>query len=460
MFLAVTSCGADGEPSSGTTIATVPAEPATGVVPAPLTSTLPASTVPTVTAPSTSTSTGDLGRGADPGVAIEVGAARAAGEGFTLLRGRRVGLITNTASQIDGQPLVEVLAHSAEVDLVVVFSPEHGVDGGRPAGVAVDDSADTGGGFVVRSLYGVNRAPTPASLSEVDVLVFDLQDVGVRAYTYLSTMGLAMEAAAKADIPFVVFDRPNPLGGRYLGGFTRRSGFESFISQYPVPAAHGLTAGELAQAIQGEGWLPGLEQLDLQVVTMTGWQRADTWSATGLDWLPPSPSLPTVEAAAVYPATVLFEATTMSLGRGTAEPFTLLGSPWVDGVEVAAELNQRQLPGVRFEPAEFTPVASPSVPSPTYEGERLTGIRIVVTDEARVEAVELGVHLLEVFWRHGGTRGVGPLIDRGATLDLLAGGGELRAGIEAGVSASAIIDQWQAEIEAFDTLRRPYLLYD
>ncbi|MGB5758135.1 MAG: DUF1343 domain-containing protein, partial [Acidimicrobiales bacterium] len=275
------------------------------------------------------------------------------------MSGKRVGLIASRASVVGDRTVIDLLAQSDSVDLVSVFAAEHGIRADVDAGATIDDGVDPATGLAVHSLYGATRSPTAEMLADIDVLVFDLQDVGARFYTYTATMGLAMQAAARAGIPFVVMDRPNPIGGTSLGGAVRDDDHRSFVGQYPIPAVHGMTAAELALAIRGEGWLDGLEGLDLRVVAMSGWARDDLWADTGLAWVPPSPGLPTALTALVYPATVLFEATTLSFGRGTDHPFSQVGAPWLDGEDLARALNDRNLPGIRFRAVTFTPLAAP-----------------------------------------------------------------------------------------------------
>ncbi len=444
--IGLTSCGS-GDPNQGEV----------RVRPAPATIATTVTTAATVV--TLSSTTGEVGSSTPPAdeVRVRVGAGVLADDGFTALAGRRVGFITNNAARVDGERVLDLMIRSEVVDLVAVFAPEHGIEANDPAGSELGDTTTQGGEIIIHSLYGPNRAPTQESLADLDVLVFDLQDVGVRAYTYLSTMGLAMVAAAEAEIPFVVLDRPNPLGGDYLAGYVRDPDLDSFISAYPVPAAHGLTAGELALAIKGEGWLDGVDRLQLEVVAMEGWHRDLLWSQTDLAWLAPSPGLPTVDATSVYPGTVLFEATSLSVGRGTEEPFTLIGAPWVDGERLAAELNSRAIPGVWIEAVNFTPIATPLVPDPQYDRQALGGIRIVVTDRAALQPVELGIHLFEAVKAQ-----VGPdaLDTRSEMLDLLAGSDRVRHGFDAGVDAEAIIAGWADEVSAFAVLRQPYLLYD
>ena len=410
---------------------------------------------------------------------VRVGAEVAAADGFQRFRGQRVGVILNVASVVDGRSLLDVLAAADGVDVVAAFAPEHGVRGDEPAGAPVGDTVDAATGVPVHSLYGDRRAPGPEQLAGLDVLVFDLQDVGARPYTYLATMGLAMQAAARAGVPFVVLDRPNPLGGAGTGGagaggagaggggsggagvegWVLDPAFASFVGRYPVPLVHGLTAGELARMVQGEGWLDGLDGLRLDVVPMSGWSREQRWADTGRSWVPPSPGLPSADTAAVYPGTVLFEATSASVGRGTAEPFSLIGAPWADGPAAAGELNARSLPGVRFEASTFSPAPTPAVPDPPLAGQQLSGVRVVVTDPAAVRPVALGVHLLEVFGAQARAAGETGFVARPATLDALAGTDRLRLALATGTPAAEIVAAWTAEDAAFDQLRQPYLLY-
>lgn len=444
-LMMATACAPTGQATGRSTLQTAPA----------LATSAPPSSVPTVPTATTNTTPTPGGR-----ETVMVGAARLADDGFATLNDQRVGVVTNDAVQVGGRSLLDLLVEADNVDLVAIFAPEHGLAALDPAGTAVGVGTDPARDVVVHSLYGAQRAPTPEALADLDVLVFDLQDVGVRAYTYLSTMGLAMVAAAEADLRFVVLDRPNPLGGERLGGYVREPSVDSFIAQYPIPSVHGLTAGELALAIKGERWLVGLDDLELEIVAMEGWDRGDRWSQTGLTWSPPSPSLPTVESVALYPGTVLFEATSLSVGRGTDEPFTVVGGPWVDADGVAQLLNDRGLAGVRFEATTFTPVASPSVPDPPLVDQVVPGVRIVVENGEQILPVEVGVHLLEVFWRQAEDRGIDDFLAEPDLLDLLAGTSRLRRELQQGIGASAIIDAWSDDLAGFDELRLPYLLYD
>ena len=391
---------------------------------------------------------------------VRTGAQRLAAEGFNQLRGRRVGLIVNHTALVDSVHLIDAVHAATDVEVGALFGPEHGLRGEDEAGETVEDGRDVRTGAPVHSLYGATRKPTPQMLQGLDALVFDIQDVGARFYTYVSTMGLAMQAAAEAGIPFVVLDRPNPLGGRYASGFVLEPEHASFVGAYPIPVAHGLTAGELARMIQGEGMLDGLEDLQLEIVPMEGWTRATRWPETGLPWIAPSPNIPDWETAFVYAGACFFEAASASEGRGTRQPFKLLGAPWTDADALADTLNGRDLPGVRFEPAAFTPTSIEGMASnPKLEGEGLQGIRYVVEDAAAFRPVETGIHVLHTFYEQAQRKGIRDFIARPDWLTTLAGTERLGELLGAGAAPEAIIAAWEEEVAAFEERRTSYLLY-
>ncbi len=291
-----------------------------------------------------------------------------------LLKGKRVGLIINqTARLSSGKFLVDVLIQKG-VKIVALFGPEHGVRGEAAAGEKVSDTIDQKSGIPIFSLYGKTRKPTPPMLANVDVLVYDIQDVGARFYTYISTMGLCMEAAAEKGIPFVVLDRPNPLGGLKIDGPVMEDSLKSFVGMYPIPVVYGLTCGELAMMINEEGWLSGKSKCKLTVIRVEGWARSMLWPDSGLNWIPPSPNIPTIGAASTYPATCFIEATNISEGRGTEKPFQYIGAPFIDGELLAKDLNKLSLEGVVFSAVLFTPTSS------KFTGERCSGVFVDVTD--------------------------------------------------------------------------------
>lgn len=378
---------------------------------------------------------------------------------FAPLHGRRVGLVANqTSTTADGRHLFDVLAAHRSVDLRAVFAPEHGVRGRAAAGAEIGDFTDAATGVPVLSLYDTTRAPTSTELADIDVLVYDLQDAGARFYTFISTMGLAMAAAADADVEFVVLDRPNPLG-EDVAGFTRTPDHVSFVSSYEIPATYGMTPGELARMVAAEGLIDGRVLPEPTVIELVNWQRTAPWPAIERPWIAPSPGLPTEESVLTYPATVWFEATTLSFGKGTLRPFNLIGAPWIEAVQVADSLNAIGLPGVRFSAASFTPDASID-PDPRLANQGLSGIEVVVTDPTATPPIEVGVHLLVTLRDHAQDQRAGEIIDRPAFFDLLAGTTQLRQMLTDGATADEIIDAWQSDVLTFESARAPYLLYE
>jgi len=394
-----------------------------------------------------------------PSARVRTGAEVLAARHFDLLRGKRVGLIANHTARLDTMHLIDRLMAEPEVHLVALFAPEHGLRGTAAAGEEIRDGRDVRTGLPVYSLYGATRKPTPEMLAGLDVLVFDLQDVGARCYTYISTLGLAMQAAAEAGIPFVVLDRPNPLGGELISGFVLEPEQASFVGLYPIPLVYGLTIGELARLIQGEHLLPGLEHLELIVVPLEGWRRTMQWPDTGLPWRPPSPNLPTFEAALAYPGTVFFEAVDGSEGRGTDAPFLQVGTPWANTQALADTLNAHGLPGVRFEPVTFTPRPRPGAPHPRYEGQQLHGVRLHITDRQTFRPVVTGIHLLHAFYHQAPPSFRDTFIQRPDWLARLAGTERLYELLRNGATPETIVASWEKEVEAFRQRRRPYLLY-
>lgn len=387
------------------------------------------------------------------------GAARLAADGFRLLDGKRVGLVTNHTALVDSVHLIDLLHEAPNVELAALFGPEHGLRGIADAGDHVGDEVDPSTGIPVYSLYGARRAPSVESLEGLDALLFDIQDIGARFYTYISTMGLSMQAAAAAGVPFIVLDRPNPLGGTYMAGFVAEKEFESFVGQYPIPTAHGLTVGELARMIQGEAWLPGLEQLELTVIEVDGWTRSMCRPNPELPWIKPSPNIPSFETALLYPGTCIFEGVNLSEGRGTLEPFLVIGGPWVDGASLAAGLNGLELPGLLYESVAFTPESIQGMSSsPKLLGVASEGVRHLVVDPDAVQPVEAGVHLLHALYQAAPeTARADFFLTR--TFDRLAGTDRLRMLLADGASPDEIIAAWAAEVEAFAAQRARYLLY-
>lgn len=401
---------------------------------------------------------GEGRQAANSGAAVQSGAEVLISEKLDLLEGRRVGLVTNHSAVVGDDHLIDLL-DEAGIEITALFGPEHGIRGEADAGAKIEDGVDEKTGAPIYSLYGENQKPTPEMLENVDVLLFDIQDVGARFYTYTSTLGYAMQAAAEQGIPFVVLDRPNPLGGNSGEGFVLEPGFESFVGLYPIPVSHGLTVGELAGMIQGEAMLEGLEDLDLQVVEMKNWSRDMLWPETGLEWIPPSPNIPTFEIALIYPGACFFERTTASEGRGTMEPFIQLGAPWIDEEQLALDLNARELPGLEFEAVSFTPRSIEGMDAnPDWEGEEVHGIKYVITDPDRVEPVAAGVHVLQAFYNVSMEKGEDDFLS--PSVRRLAGTDRLYEMIAAGIPPLEIIDSWKGELAQFKEKKQPYLLYE
>jgi uncharacterized protein YbbC (DUF1343 family) len=369
-----------------------------------------------------------------------------------LVEGRRVGLVTNHTGILPAgngtTSSIDLLHEHPAVELVALYSPEHGIRGTAEAGELVDHGADERTGLPVHSLYGETRRPTPAMLEGVDVLLFDIQDIGTRYYTYIYTMALAMEAAGQAGIPFVVLDRPNPIGGEAVQGNVLDPDWSTFVGMYPIPMRHGMTPGELAILFRDTFGVDA----ELHVVPADGWRRSMLFPETELPWVPPSPNMPDLESAFHYPGTCLFEGTNLSVGRGTARAFQWVGAPWLDGEELARRLEARGLPGVRFQAVRFTP-RSPG--DGKFDGVEVEGVRLVVEDPAAYDPAVTGVALLVETRRMSGDRWrwVPSHFDR------LAGTDALRLGIERGADPAELTAGWEAQLASFRELRSGALIY-
>ncbi|WP_236025916.1 exo-beta-N-acetylmuramidase NamZ family protein [Geomonas azotofigens] len=386
---------------------------------------------------------------------VKTGAQVLSEQGFLPLRGKQFALITNQSAMVGDTHLLALMEQKG-VRPALIFSPEHGLKGNAEDGVKLADDASSP--IPVKSLYGASRKPRPEDLEGIDLVVFDIQDAGARFYTYISTMGLAMQAAAQAGIPFLVLDRPNPLGGDYVAGFVREQIAGSFTSLYPIPQAHGLTVGELAGMIKGEAMLPDLDKLDLQVVRMQGWQREMRWPDTGLPWVATSPNLAAIESVLLYPGTGLLEGTGASEGRGSTRPFQIAGWPGIDAKALALRLNEEHLPGLHFEPLLFTPIRLPGISSaPKYRDREVAGVSIEITDYRKVMPVQTGVALLAAL-QAALPEKARPIFLRGG-IDDMAGSPQMRKGLQAGETEAAIEARWTPGVKRFLEQRKPYLLY-
>jgi uncharacterized protein YbbC (DUF1343 family) len=386
--------------------------------------------------------------------AVSAGAVRTGldrvSEHAVLLAERRVGIIANHASRdSEGRHIVDVLHAMRGVRVVALFSPEHGFRGSAEAGEAVGSGVDPVSGLPVFSLYGKTKKPTPEMLADIDVLAFDMQDVGARFYTYLYTMSLAMEAAAECGKRFIVLDRPNPITGLHVEGAILEPRFASFVGLYPIPVRYGLTIGELARTINGEGWLANGVRADLTVIPMTGWDR-DTWyDETGLPWIKPSPNMPDVETAAVYPGLCLLEGTNISEGRGTPRPFRQFGAPWIDGETLAARLNALDLPGLRFRSTSFTPTSS------KHQDRLCHGVELTVTDRTELQPFGAGLAIIDQLFRACPDH----FEWRPAHFDRLCGTAIVREAIIAGSPLTPLFTRWSEQATDFQRATRKYRLY-
>ena len=370
------------------------------------------------------------------------------------LKGLRAGAILNSTSvDRDLRHLADLL-HERGV-LAALFGPEHGVRGDVQYLEEVGEAHDPRTGVVEHSLYGRDFAsltPQPEQLAGLDALVFDIQDVGSRYYTYLATMGLALQAAARARLKFVVLDRPNPIGGAAVEGGIVHQGFESFVGLWPICARHGLTAGELARMLNEEAGA------DLTVIELQGWKRGDLYPDCGLPWVMPSPNMPTVETALVYPGMCLLEGTNLSEGRGTTRPFEIFGAPWLDGARLAADLAKEGLAGVRFRPCSFTPTWD------KHARVRCHGVQLHLDDARALEPVRLGVACIvhtraqdpaRFRWRTERYE----FVDHIPAIDLLTGSAAFRAAVESGQSVEQLCAAWEPERAQYLARREKFLLY-
>jgi uncharacterized protein YbbC (DUF1343 family) len=365
-------------------------------------------------------------------------------QNFAPLRGKRVGLITNqTGVDSQGRRTIDVLAHADGVKLVALFSPEHGIAGQLDT-ANVANATDAATGLKIFSLYGDTRHPTDLMLQGLDALVFDIQGAGVRFYTFITTMGYCMEAAAQHKISFFVLDRPDPLGGEKIQGPMLDPSRISFVGYFRLPVIYGMTFGELAKMFNAENNL----SLDLHVIAMKNWRRGQTFDQTGLTWIPPSPNLRTLNEVFLYPGVEILQPAGVSVGRGTDAPFEQLGAPWVHADVLLNSLNAKQVPGVRFTAASFTPSDG------LYKGEACAGVRIEITDGTAFDSIRTGLEIADSLHRLNPER-----FEVTKLMDLLASQTTVD-GLIAYQPAAGIIASWADDLAQFSALRAKYLLYN
>ena len=377
--------------------------------------------------------------------------------GFAQLKGKRVGLITNPTG-VDNhlKSTIDILSEAPEVNLVALFAPEHGVRGDQVAGAMIANEVDKKTGIPVYSLHGKTKKPTPAMLKDIDILVYDIQDIGCRSYTFISTLGLAMEAAAENGKQFMVLDRPNPLGGNKVEGPIVEPGFTSFVSQYPVPYLYGLTPGEFAQFLNNEGKLKGGAKADLSVVAMKGWKRSMTFGDTGMPWVLPSPHIPYPYTALLYPSTgILGELNFVSIGVGYTMPFGVVGAPWINPMDLATALNDAAIPGVEFRPISYTPFYG------FLKGEHLGGVQIYIRDEAVAPLTLIQFYVMEQLTKLYPSHKpfAGATASRLNMFDKVCGSDQVRKLFTKAYSVADMKAFWEKDAEKFKTATEKYYLY-
>jgi uncharacterized protein YbbC (DUF1343 family) len=375
-------------------------------------------------------------------VRVTVGLDVLEAERFAPLRGKHVGVITNhTGLDAQGRTSIDALTHAPGVQVVALFTPEHGLGGTKDENVS--STKDPVSGLPVYSLYGETRRPTDEMLAGIDALVFDVQDAGVRFYTYTTTMAYCMEEAAKRKIAFFVLDRPDPIGGEIVEGPLLDADKTSFTAYFRLPVRYALTIGELAQLFNEENHI----QCDLHVIAMKNWRRNYFYEDTGLRWLPPSPNLRTLKGSVLYPGLEILQNAGVSVGRGTEAPFEEFGAPWMHGDDVASRLNERHIPGVRFVAADFIPVAG------LYAAERCGGVAIRVLDKRAVRSMTMGIEIASVL------RQLYPDHFNMQKMLFLIGNDQTIRQLQEGVPPTEIIKGWDADLKTFEAMRRKYLLY-
>ncbi len=390
-------------------------------------------------------------------LAVQTGADQLISNYLFLLNGKNVGLVTNKTGVLsNGTYLVDTLSKIKNVNVVALFGPEHGIRGDNPAGAKVGNTVDAKTGIPVYSLYGKNHAPTKEMLKNVDVLVYDIQDVGARFYTYISTLYYVLQAGAENNIPVIVLDRPNPINGKYVDGPIRTDDLKSFVGIAPIPIAYGLTPGELAQMYIGEGWLGKDIKPILHVIRLKNWKRSDYYDQTSLPWIVPSPNIPDLETALVYPGMCLIEGTNVSEGRGTMHPFLTIGAPYINPVDLIKELKKLDVRGVELYQAHFKPHEIPKMSTnPKYKDIKCGGIAIRVTNREELQSVKFGIKLIYALHKLYPDN----FKFRDSGFDRLSGDKSIREEILKGTTPNKIISLWQQELNNFKQTRHKYLLY-
>ncbi len=387
-------------------------------------------------------------------VPVQTGLDKVVMENFSRFKDKNIGIVCNhTSLDKSGNHIVDLFHENTQV--MAIFAPEHGYRGDAAAGAHIEDGKDVKTGINIFSLYGKIRKPSPEMLENIDVLVYDIQDVGVRFYTYISTMTYCMEAAAGLGIEFVVLDRPNPIRGDRIEGPVLNSEYSSFVGMHEVPIRYGMTAGEYALFVNGEGLLENGLKADLSVITASGWKRSHWYDETDLEWIPPSPNIPTLETAMAYPGMCFLEGTNLSEGRGTTTPFLIFGAPWLDTEKVFREMGTLNFRGVELIPEDFTPVdIKGKAHNPKFENQLCHGFRLEITDRNAYKPIEttaliiqsvIKVHADKFEWRE-------------QWIDKLSGSGRMRQYID-NYEVERLFPEWRQESEEFAVKIQQYLRY-
>jgi uncharacterized protein YbbC (DUF1343 family) len=390
------------------------------------------------------------------GQAVETGIEQLVKSDFGILKGKRVGLVTNpTGVDHNLRSTVDILFNAPGVKLVALYGPEHGVRGEFTAGALVQGETDPATGLPVYSLYGKTRKPTPEMLKGIDVLVYDIQDIGSRSYTFISTLGLVMLAAAENNIPVVVLDRPNPLGGIRMEGAVTRPGFISFVSQFEIPYIHGLTVGELAMFLNGEQMLQGILRCQLEVVKMQGWTRDMFFNETGLAWVPSSPQVPSGETPMYYAATgIAGELHTINEGVGYTLPFQLFATDWINADLLAVSLNNLKLPGIIFRPIHYTPRYG------TYKDQLVHGVQVHLTDPENAPLTLIQFYIMQEIHRLWPEKNLFADASRLQMFDKVCGTDSVRLLFKKSYLVNDISEIWSRDIPAYRLKASGYFLYE
>lgn len=390
-------------------------------------------------------------------ISVELGADRIVSDQFYVIENKRIGIVTNHSAVLsNGIHLVDTLFNLSNCEIVALFGPEHGIRGNAPDGKSIKDGIDPKTNIPVYSLYGKTYKPSPDMLKNIDILIFDIQDIGARFYTFISTLYYTLIASAENNIPIVVLDRPNPIGGNVVDGPIRKENFKSFVAIAPIPIQHGMTIGELANMFNSENWLGDNLSADLTIIEMDGWYREFLFDYYELTWINPSPNIPSLNSAILYPGMCLIEGVNVSEGRGTYSPFLIFGAPYINSEELLIELKSYDIPGLEFNSTSFKPIAIENMSiHPKYQDQTCSGINISVRDKTITRSLRFGIQVLysikKLYPRD--------FEYRKNWLDKLFGDTYLREMLDEGKTPSEIFKVWESELYQFKKLRSKYLLY-